>query len=60
MRKIIMVSAALIVVGLGAWAMTTAPRVDASTARTVNPLQLMTHARNLPEPHYVDYTFVSP
>jgi hypothetical protein len=33
-------------------------RVDASTAGAIYPLQLMTSAKNLPEGHYVDYTFV--
>jgi hypothetical protein len=32
MRKITIFAAALIVIGVGAWAMTTTPRVDASTA----------------------------
>jgi hypothetical protein len=58
MRKISMVAAALILVGFGAWAMGTTPRVDASTANTVHPLQLMTNAKNLPQAHYVDHTFV--
>jgi hypothetical protein len=58
MRKISMAAAALILIGFGAWTMTTTPRVDASTAITVNPLQLMTNAKNLPEAHYVDHTFV--
>jgi hypothetical protein len=58
MRKISMVAAALFLIGFGAWAMMTTPRVDASTADTVYPLQLMTNAKNPPETHYVDYTFV--
>jgi hypothetical protein len=40
------------------WATKTTPRVDASTEATVYPLQLMINAKNLPEAHYVDYTFV--
>lgn len=60
MRKISMVAGALILIGFGAWAMTPTPRVDASTADTIYPLQLMTEAKSLPELHYVDYTFVSP
>lgn len=58
MRKISMFAAALILIGVGAWTIRTAPRVDASTADTVYPLGLMTNAKNLPEVPYVDYTFV--
>jgi hypothetical protein len=58
MRKIITFVAALILMGVGVWATKTTPRVDASTEATVNPLQLMAHAKNLPEAHYVDYAFV--
>ena len=58
MREISMLASALILIGIGAWTMRTAPRVDASTAGTIYPLGLMTNAKNLPEAHYVDYTFV--
>jgi len=58
MRKISMLATALILIGIGAWTMRTAPRVDASTADAIYPLRLMTNAKNLPEAHYVDYTFV--
>jgi hypothetical protein len=58
MRKISIFAAALILIGLGAWTMRSAPRVDASTSDAVYPLQLMTNAKNLPEGRYVDYTFV--
>ena len=58
LRKISMFATALILIGLGGWSMRTAPRVDTSTADTIYPLRLMTNAKNLPEAHYVDYTFV--
>jgi hypothetical protein len=58
MRKIITFAAALILMGVGVWATKTTPRVEASTEVTVHPLQLMTNAKNLPESHYDDYTFV--
>lgn len=58
MGKISIFVAALILIGLGAWTMRTVPRVDASTSDAVYPFQLMTNAKNLPERHYVDYTFV--
>ena len=58
MRKISMFATALILIAVGAWTMKTAPRVDAPTAAAIYPLQLMTNAKNLPEAHYVDYTFV--
>lgn len=58
MRKIITFAAALILIGLGVWATKTTPRVDASTEATVYPLQLMTNGKNLPDAHYLDYTFV--
>jgi hypothetical protein len=58
MRKISVFAVALILMGVGAWAMTTTRRVDASTSDTAYPLQLMTNAKNLPQAHYVDYTFV--
>jgi hypothetical protein len=58
MRKITMVGAAVIVVGLGVWAMTTNLRVDASTAEAIYPLQLMKNANNPPASHYVDYSLI--
>jgi hypothetical protein len=57
MRKI-SIFATAILIGAGTWTMRAPPRVDASTAGPVYPLQLMTNAKNLPEAHYVDYTFV--
>jgi hypothetical protein len=51
-------TAALILIGVGTWARTATPRVDASTTDAVKPLQLMANAKHLPEGHYVDYTHV--
>jgi hypothetical protein len=63
MRKIRIFTAAifttaLILIGVGTWARTATPRVDASTTGAVDPSQLMTNAKNLPEGRYVDYTHV--
>jgi hypothetical protein len=59
MRKISMFAAALIMVGLGAWAAVPAtPRLAASASAQVDPLRMMTDTKNLPSAHYVDYTFV--
>jgi len=58
MRKISMFAAALILIGIGGWAVTTTPRVVASTPVGIDPLQMMTNARDLPAAHYVDYTLI--
>ena len=58
MRKISMFAAALILIAVGAWAVTTAPRVDASTPARIDPYQIMTNARDLPAAHYVDYSLI--
>jgi hypothetical protein len=58
MRKISIFAAALILTGVGAWTTKTTSRVLASIETAVSPLQLMTNAKNLPEAHYDDYTFV--
>src|SRR6516162_7683216 len=55
MRKINVFAAALILIGLGAWVVTTNSRVAASTPVGIDPLQRMTGATNLPPSHYVDY-----
>jgi len=57
MRKI-SIAAALILIGVGVWTTKTTSRVSAPMETTVSPLQLMTNAKNLPEAHYDDYTFV--
>jgi hypothetical protein len=56
MRKIITFAAALTLIGVGVWTTQTTSRVLAST--TVNPVLMMTNAKNLPAAQYDDYTFV--
>jgi hypothetical protein len=58
MRKINMFAAALILIGLGAWVVTTNSRVAASTPVGIDPLQMMAGATNLPTSHYVDYEVI--
>ena len=49
MRKI---NALMILINLGAWAVTTNSRVAASTPVGIDPLQMMTGATNLPPSNY--------
>jgi hypothetical protein len=58
MRKISMFAAALVLIGIGAWAVTTDERVAASTPAGIDPLQMMANAKGLPASDYVDYTFI--
>ena len=58
MRKISMFAAALILTAAGAWAITTTPRVVASTPVRIDPFEMMTNTRDLPAPHYVDYSLI--
>ena len=58
MRKLSMFAATLILIAVGAWAITTTPRVVASTPVGIDPFQMMTNATNLPMAHYVDYTLI--
>ena len=58
MRKINGIAAALILIGLGAWVVTTNSRVAASTPVGIDPLQMETGATNLPASHYVDYSLI--
>jgi hypothetical protein len=58
MRKIKVFAAALILIGLGAWIVTTTSRVAASTPAGIDPLQMMATAKGLASTEYVDYTFV--
>ena len=58
MRKISMFAAALILIGIGAWALTTNQRVAASTPVGIDTLQMMANAKGLAASHYVDYTFI--
>ena len=39
-------------------AITTTPRVVASTPVGIDPFQMMTNARDLPAAHYVDYSVI--
>ena len=45
-------AAALMLIGVVAWMVTTAPRVAASTQVGVNPLQMMADANHLPASDY--------
>ena len=58
MRKISMFAAALVLIGIGTWAITTNHRVAASTPAGIDPLQMMANAKGLAPTPYVDYTFV--
>jgi len=58
MRKISMFAAALILIGVGAWAVTTTLRVAASTQTGIDPLQMMANPTDLPAAHYVDYSVI--
>jgi hypothetical protein len=58
MRKISMFAAALVLIGIGAWTVTTNQRVAASTPAGIDPLQMMANAKGLAATEYVDYTFI--
>jgi hypothetical protein len=58
MRKISMFGTALILIAVGAWAITTTARVVASTPVGIDPFQMMTNARDLPNAHYVDDSLI--
>jgi hypothetical protein len=58
MRKISMFAAALVLIGIGAGVVATAPRVAASNAVGIDPFQMMTNATDLPTVHFVDYSLV--
>lgn len=47
-----LIAAALMLIGVGAWAVATAPRVVASTQIGINPLQMMANAGDLPTQNY--------
>jgi hypothetical protein len=59
MRKIRLVAAAaaLILTGIGAWAISTT-RVEATVGAQVDPSQMMMNAKDLPAAHYDDYSLV--
>jgi hypothetical protein len=58
MRKISMFATALVLIGIGAWTVTTNQRVAASTPAGIDPLQMMANAKGLAATQYVDYTFI--
>jgi hypothetical protein len=53
-----MFAAVLVLIGIGAWAVSTNQHVAASTPAGIDPLQMMANAKGLPATDYVDYTFV--
>ena len=58
MRKISMFVAALVLIGIGAWSLTTNERVDAATAVGTDPLRMMENAKGLPSTQIVDYSVI--
>lgn len=58
MRKISMFAAALVLIGIGTWAVTTNQRVAASTPVGIDPLEMMASTKGLSSTQYVDYTFI--
>ena len=62
MRNIIVATAAGLVLAvsfIGGWATSTShARVATPAGDPLNPSQIMTSAKNLPTPEFVDYTFV--
>ena len=46
------IAAALMLIGVEAWVVATAPRVVALTQIGVDPLEMMAHAKDLPTSHY--------
>ena len=52
MRKIVMFASALMVIGVGTWAIASAPRVAASTTIGIDPLQMMANAQELRSSDY--------
>jgi hypothetical protein len=49
-----LIAAALMLIGVGAWVVATAPRVVASPQIGIDPLQMMANAGDLPTSHYDD------
>jgi len=47
-----LIAAALMLIGIGAWVVATAPRVVAATQIGLNPLEMMANAGDLPTSHY--------
>ena len=58
MRKISIFVAALVLIGIGAWSLTTNERVDAATPVGMDPLHMMENATGLSQTQIVDYSVV--
>jgi len=58
MRKISMFAAALVLIGIAAWNIATAPRVVASNPVGIDPFQMMISATDLPTAHWDDDSLV--
>jgi hypothetical protein len=61
MRKFSLVTAAVIVAGLGGWiAATSQARVAPPRGASISPMQIMAASANLPTQHFVDYSLIFP
>lgn len=52
---LIAASLIMLLIGVGTWVTVTAPRVAISTQIAVDPLQIMTNAKDLPPSHYTNF-----
>jgi hypothetical protein len=50
--------AVLVLIGLGAWAVTSNHRIAATRPTGIDPLRMMANAKDLASTQFVDYTFV--
>jgi hypothetical protein len=50
--------AALVLIGIGAWSLTTNERVDAAIPVGMDTRQMTENAKGLPSTQFVDYTFI--
>jgi hypothetical protein len=61
MRKFSILAVSVILVGVGAWAATTEQTpYDAPVGSSVDPLQMMMQAGDLPTEEFIDYSVVFP
>ena len=58
MSKTSMFVAVLVLIGLGAWAVTSNHRIAATRPTGIDPLRMMANAKDLASTQFVDYTFV--
>jgi hypothetical protein len=58
MHKVSLFGAALVLIGIAAWAFTTTQRVAASYAVGIDPFKMMINARDLPTAHWDDESLV--